>query len=550
MPSGFAGPTAVASDFNGLLNVSGYGSDPLPLPLMDNAKFVKSLGLRDSIRPEDVQFLKTLIKLFFGHVTPANLYIRKTASTTFPFFTTDNQYKKLAALKTLHNADDFLKSFTGDESGIKYALQEYHALNLFGVHERQQPDSVVDGKSKDRFAPTEAEARAGDPATLHVDKSVKDEFGNVIEGHFAMRRRPVFGFSGPPNYFLTAIVGCHREVYTNRFAFTYKTKGRLDKEDRIKDYKYVVGSDVKNMDTTIPRWFFSFLLDELGNYWAEPLVALLRRMFGASYVVPPPWRSTPPDYDPVFGPSPLEVDAPIHTGLPSGIAINPDIGKLWMTFVYIILFRDAGAIRSVNDIEPFLQGKLPNHGLLDMSDDATLMTNSPTVRDHLVKATSPYAVLEPETPVIFLGDVFAEDGGRKRAYPNPVTYLVNAIARETSIETMHPINYAEGVLARYEQYSATPVFRDLNRIYEEEVRDKLGVNPYLIARAVARRQRFEELDSLVLANPHYLHYRVDPKDVSPEALDELVSTIPAKDFFNHIRHLFKVPTIEMENLNE
>jgi hypothetical protein len=271
-------------------------------------------------------------------------------------------------------------------------------------------------------------------------------------------------------------------------------------------------------------------------------------MLFATFVAPAPWRRTPDTYDPVFGPDPLKPGADLSVGLPSGIFINPDIGKLWMTFVYVILFRDAGAIHSPSELEPFLRGLNSDHALLDMSDDATLMTNSPTVRDKLMAAKSPYAVLEPETPVIFLGDVFTEEGGRKKAYPNPLTYVVNALAREDSIDRLDPISYAEGVLARYQQYSRTPIFRDLNQIYEEEVRNHLGVNPYLIARAVARRQKFNELDAMVLATPHYLPYRVDPSEVSADVLDELVATIPSEDFFNDIRHLFKVPTVPLEDL--
>jgi hypothetical protein len=231
------------------------------------------------------------------------------------------------------------------------------------------------------------------------------------------------------------------------------------------------------------------------------------------------------------------------------VFINPDIGKLWMTFVYVILFRDSGALSRVTEVEAFLQGRNPNHALLDMSDDATMLTNSPKVRDLLMRAESPYAVLEPETPVIFLGDVFAAAGGRKHAYPNPVTYLVNALARESSIDRIDPVSYAEGQLARFQHYSRTPIFRDMNRIYEEKVRLHLGVNPVLIARAVAKRQKFEDADALVLANPHYLQFKVDPNDVSPDILDGILSTIPANEFFNSIRHLFKVPTVELEEFN-
>jgi hypothetical protein len=219
-----------------------------------------------------------------------------------------------------------------------------------------------------------------------------------------------------------------------------------------------------------------------------------------------------------------------------------------MTFVYVLLFRDAGALKSPADLEAFLSGRNSDHALLDMSDDACLMTNSPRVRDFLKRGKSKYALLEPEVPVIYLGDVFSMDGGKKRAYPNPITYVVNALAREDSIDRKDPITYSEGVLARFEQYSRTPIFRDLNQIYDEEIRRAIGVNPYLIARSVAKRQRFGEIDALVLANPHYLHYRVDPSDVSEAVLDELVATIPAEDFFDQIRHLFKVPTVALSDV--
>lgn len=552
---GFAGDNGVPGDFYALRNVSGCGMDPLPIPVSDNAALIQSNGLATEIRPQDEPWLKELIRLFFGHVAPANLHIRKAASTGFPYFTSDIQYKKLGVLKCLKNVDHFLSLITGNNGDLDAALEEYHALLVYAINERQQPNAIIkqdDGsfKSKARTAPTEEEARSGSYAGKTVaDMTVRDEFGNVIEGHFAMRRRDVFGMSGIINYFFTAIVGCNREVYLNRFAYTYKTRDRLDKEAKVARYSHVVGSDVKTMDKMIPEWFTRFMVKELANYWDERLVVLFERMMRAPYVCPPPWRDTAASYNPVFGGDPRDVESfRQHVGLPSGIAINPDIGKLWMTFVYVILYRDVGALMFPTEVEAFLQGKNPNHALLDMSDDATFLTNSAVTAGRLLKAKSPYVVLEPEQPVIYLGDVFTKVGGERKAYPNPVTYVVNALCREDSIDRQHPVAYAEGVLARYHTYSASPIFRDLNAIYEEEVKNALGINPLLIARGLAKMQRFSDVDALVKMSPGVLHYKVDPKDVSPAVLDEIVATIPASDFFNEIRHLFKVPTAQLQEL--
>lgn len=548
LPSGFAGPTGVPGDFNSLLCVSGMGADPLPIPVFNNLKRVKGQGLAIDIQQRDKPWLVELIRLFFGAAVPANLHLRKGASSGFPYFTSDNQYKKMGTLKILKEIDNYLNITTSNsDSDLQTAFEEYHSVFCSSINERQQPNAITrskDGKfsSKPRFYPTVEEARSGDYVErLIVDSTVKSGAGATLKNHFAMRRRPVFGYCALPNYAMTAIMGCHRAVYSERFAFTYKARGDADKADKISRFKYTVGSDVGTMDQLVPPWFFDLLYDELTKYWDDRLVLLLQRMMQSPYVVPPPWRDTPPDYDPVFGDSPLKTTSfSSRVGLPSGIFINPDIGKLWMTFVYAILYRDSGALTSPSELEAFLQGNNPNHALLDMSDDAAMLTNSSAVRDRLKDAVSIYAVLKPETPVVFLGSVFCERDGKKISVPNPVTYLVNALVRENSIDKIDPVRYSEGVIARMQQYSATPTFRDLNAVYDEAVRKHFHVSPLLIARQMAKRQSFSDFDAMVIANPHYLHYRVDPKDVSPDVLDSLVATIPHEDFYADIRHLFKM----------
>lgn len=561
-PTGFAGPSGVPGNFNSLLNVSGWGMDPLPIPITNNANLIKANKLASDIRAADEPWLKELVKLFFGHVAPSDLYIRKAASTGFPYFTNDNQYKKLSALKLLKECDRFLDQAVSGRQGLESALNDYHTLFLYAIQERQQPNAVTakpDGsfESKARTAPTEAEARSGDYSGGTVaDMTVRDSSNTPIANHFAMRRRDVFGLNGPLNYFLTGILGCFREVYLSRFGFTYKTRDRHDKQQKISNYKFVLGSDVKTMDKMVPEWFLKRVLVELSRYLDDRVVEVIRRAYQAPYVVPPPWRETPASFNPVFGGDPLDSGSFIqHVGLPSGIAINPDWGKLWMTFVYSIVYKDCGALHSPSDLEPWLRGQNREHALLDMSDDAAFLTNSPIIAAELRKAKSPYVILEPETPVIYLGDVFCTVAGKKEVYPNPLTYIVNAVCREDSLEKVtrsqsSVIEYAEGVLARYQTYSSTPIFRELNAIYEEETRRWLGINPYMIARSLARNQKFSEIDAMVKANPHVLHYKVDPKTVSPAVLDEIVAKIPATDFFNDIKHLFKVPTVPLADLKD
>jgi len=108
LPSGFAGATAVPGNFSAMLSVSGYGQDPLPIPIASNDKFVAKSGIVAKMKDEHVPLFKELMRLFFGAARAESLRIRKVASTGLPFFITDNQYKKLSFMKIADSVDTFL----------------------------------------------------------------------------------------------------------------------------------------------------------------------------------------------------------------------------------------------------------------------------------------------------------------------------------------------------------------------------------------------------------------------------------------------------------
>lgn len=561
LANGFAGETAVGAPWHNLRNASGIGMNPLPIPISNNADLIAANNLASQIRPKDLPWLHAIMDGFFGHVAPANLYIRKDGSTSFPFFTPDIKYKKGWTYKAFRNVEDFLNKAVGGRNDLRAWLSEYHAMYLYAIHERQQPNAITldNGvySSKPRTAPTPQEARSGSYAgSTYADMSIRDRNGNIIEGHFRMRRRDVFGANGIANYFLTGIIGCFRAVYLEKFAFTFKHRDRHDKARKSAPYRFIIGSDVKTMDKMCPAWFAEAVFDRLNKYLDERVVIMMKRLFAAPYVCPPPWTDLKgpddprlKDYEPVFGGDPMDPEnLKQNVGLPSGVAFNPDWGKLWMTFVYVILYRDCGAISNVSDIEPLLRGENRQHALLDMSDDAVFLTNSEAVAMKFQSPSSPYAVLEVERPVIFLGDVFIESGGKRDVVPNPLTFLVNMLCREDSVDRIDPRVWAASYLARYQVYSPTPIFRDMNRIFEEEARSALGFSPLLLARQLSKLQKFEDADALFREDPRVIYYKIDPKDVSPALLDEKIATIPAADFFDDIKHLFKVPTVNYEEV--
>lgn len=546
--SGLAGKNGVPGDFYALRNVSGIGADPRPIPLMDNDQFVESQGCPSTCSAEDLPYFKEVIRLMFEAARPCDLYIRRDASTSFPFFSRDVGYKKAVALHALKHVDEFLDLACGPPSGMLDWLERFHAVYMYAIYKREQPDKVTldQGvwKSKDRVAPTEMEAREGrfDGTTI-ANKLVHDPLtGLLVPGHFAMRQRDVFGMCGVVNYVLTAIFSCYREVYLDRFSHIFKCRGDADKQAFLDKYTDVIGSDVKTMDKLIPRWYLDLFCEELAKYMDERVAILLRRSLAATFVSPNPWRETPEDYNPVFGPAPHEAVADNCPGLTSGVAPNPDIGKAWMCGNYALVSRDAGVISSPAEIEALWSGTHPTTGLQDSSDDAAFGTNDKVVAHRLQGMKSPYAILEPETPVVYLGSVYSESAYGPLSAPNPVTYLLGYYAREDNIANKKPEHYGNGVKAREMVYSTMPIYSELKELNRELMFKHLGHCPLDLADPLASWLTLDPIDAVLVNNPAALFYKIRPSDVKdPAVLDSIVAKVPYAEYSDSIKHLFKVP---------
>lgn len=554
--TGFCDANGVPGDFHSVRCISQLGQDPLPIPLTDNGEKIKDEDLETDILPGDLPWLQELVRLFYGHAVPQNVHIRADGTTAAPDFLKDGEgevvAKKLGFLKIVREFSIFSKLVSLKKGGN--ILEDFRVVFMHTIMSRLQPDKVFQEggkwKTKNRLAPTPEEARSGAASNTYADKTARDASGNVIEGHFAMRMRDVFAFSGLLNYFISAIMGCFRAVYLKRFAATFKTRGAQDKQDRISKFKYVVGSDVKTMDKLVPRWFIDRFHAELTKYLDDRVVEIMRLMFKAPFLYMP--NGTYKDgFNPLFGGNPLTMDFDNHPGLPSGIAQNPDIGKIWMVFCYGIAARDCGALHTPGDLEAWLDGRNTDNGLQDMADDAAFLTNFKDVATKFASYKSRYCIFEQEIPVIFLGDVYCEANGKKLVLPNPVSYVVNEIAREDSVANKPIALTALGRAAREEIYSRHPIYRDLKRIVQEAQMRHLGYDVTALYRkvptSVAGRS---DADLLFITNKAAIYYRLDPDDVSTDLLDSHMATVEAQHFWDDIRHLFKVPTAPFAAAND
>lgn len=548
--NGTVGPNAIAGDFYQLLTVAGYGMNPISVPPVSNALIRAELGLSDdfvSKRHRDIAV--ELLRLMFVSPRPAKVSIRREASTGAPDYVNDVPKKKAELRAALENLDDFLGLVDAD--ALSELFVRYNAPIVQTIGERTQADKVtLDGgrfRSKDREVNDELAARTGlkDGRRFPADKRVVID-GTQIEGHFAGRRRTVFGMSFVPNYVVAAFFSCFRAHYLEEYEFTWKHRTPDSILDKMRQYKYLAGFDVKQFDQTVPTFMIDLFCEELANYADPRLAKLIRRMFAAPYIVPYPWIAGTSDetFNPLFGADPFSASSFEHElGLPSGISCNPDFGKFAMVTQYLILCDDYFKDVLETGIDVILRGEHEKYALLNMGDDCVLLTNDQKFNAHVTKAEydAKYFSVEQESPISFLGNVpYTDDRGVLQLAPNIISFFVNWLVPEHGVDNHRRRNFwAVGDRERRQHYARAPGYPEAYGIYEDVFISTWGRTPASITNEYYDTQRklgsLSFIDALVLQNPDYLQYRFDEKDVSPDILDILVTSVPAEEVWDAVK---------------
>lgn len=540
--SGLLGPDALPGDFNQLLTIAGYGMNPISVPPVDNNPIRESLGLATSfVSDRDIEIFDNLVKLMFARSAPASVSIRREASTGAPDYVNDIEKKKDELRTALGDLNRFLQLIEDDK--FLELFIEFNSPIVHTTGERTQADkvSMVDGRpvSKDREVNDEVAARSGltSGRRFPADKRCFKD-GNEINGHFAGRRRTVFGTSFVPNYVLAAFCSSWRAVYLEDFSFTWKHRTPDEILGKLKRFNGIMGFDVKQFDQCVSDFMVERFVNRIANYVDPRVAKLIRLMYKAPYIVPYPWidGTSDEEFNPLFGADPFSISSfTMNLGLPSGIAINPDSGKLFMVWQYlVVLDRYFGNVIEVG-IDTILRGEHPDYGMLNMGDDCVLMFNDEGFRTWFNEggySKDQYFKLEEERPVSFLGNVpYRDDSGDLRIAPNVVSYLVNWLVPEVGIDHMKRRNFwAIGERERRIHYAQAPLYPVIHESFERTFYDIYGVSPSSItSEAYEQQRRYQNLstwDALVLQNPDYLHYKVSDDMITPEILDIIVTSLP------------------------
>lgn len=541
---GTLGPDAVPGDFYQLLTTAGHGMNPISVPPVSNVLIREKLGLASGfITPRDRQIFDTLVKLMFARSTASNVAIRREASTGAPDYVNDVIKKKTELRFALENMEEFLDDVDHDRLLKLYV--DFNAPIVSTTGERVQADTVTlkDGvfSSKDREVNDELAARSGlkEGHRRPADKRVFKD-GQEVRGHFGGRRRSVYGMSFVPNYVLATFCSSWRKVYLEEFAFTWKHRTESEILGKMNMYKHIVGFDVKQFDQSVANWMVDAFTEELANYCDPRLAKLVRLMFKAPYIVPYPWADGTSDeeFNPLFGDNPFDISSfNLDVGLPSGIAINPDCGKLFMVWQYLVVadryYKNVIEI----GVDVILRGEHQDYAMLNMGDDCVMLANDGGFAVWFKEGgySDPYFALEEERPISFLGNVpYRDESGKLKLAPNIVSYLVNWLVPEVGIDNARRRNFwAIGERERRIHYAQAPSYPKIHEIFERRFRDTFGVLPASITSEVYEQQkRYQNLstwDALVLQNPDYLHYKVSEDMVNPDILELIVTSLGVEE---------------------
>lgn len=558
--NGFADSSAIIADFQSLRNRSGSYMSPLSIPMMSNRVLADELSLAKGFLSErDERIFKALHSYMFRTIEEAPMAMRKTASSGMPYFTSSLDEKKKALAVFNEHSPTILATFARGELESLYDDYGLFLATYMGV--RTQPDSVImeDGRAfpKDREVNDELYARSGGKEGVRrpADKTIRDGFGNVIEGLCAMRRRSVYAYPAMYNYFLTQFFTPLRAFYLHDAEFTFKHRDPESIAGKLREFESVQGYDVKQFDQSIQPWLLDAFVDNFAGFIREEVLFFLKSVLKQPIYVPHPevlnakgTMKEPFPLNPCFG-DPFDLSSfKLEVGLPSGIGPNPDMGKFFMTFAYLVLFdRHFHDVLEVG-VQTILKGKHTRYAMLDMGDDAVLAVNDPTfwATAKLVLEQVFYVKIESEHGISFLGNVLYKDQRNElRATSNVVTFVRNRLCPEHGVQHWSRAQFAgTGWFEGKKHYSTAPRFGDVLAIWDDVWRKQFGEG--LDVRFFAAREQerhrgvpsLSEADRAVLENPDKLYYRYNIEELHPWVLDKLVGSIPFETYFPLIEKFF------------
>lgn len=310
--------------------------------------YAKSKVVNDSMSlgPEDESILRDVMEKRYAHDNGSYGHISRKSTAGAPFFIYNIENKMQALAFVSNNIETVTKYLR--EGDLKRLYDNFGMLFFVTTQIRRQADKWVDGRPKVREYSNFVDALNGhNSGPLSVDQ--------LMIGSLARpRTRVVNAFSGLANNVMTAVFDGYRSYADSEYAFSYKHTTADAILRKFSKYKYHIGLDVSQFDSTFPYEFMSTWIRLL------PLSDVGKRLVRLLTLSPVYTADTHQANG-----DPLNIaDFKYWSGLPSGIFCTSAAGKDRMTFLVV---RSLMSLIGSFDVDKFLKGEL-DVGFLNQGD--------------------------------------------------------------------------------------------------------------------------------------------------------------------------------------
>lgn len=525
--TGLTGENGIPSSFGPALTDMSTFMDPQGYDQTDNTPLRNDRGLVEVSR-RNIQIADDFLAVVFERRIPVTQRYKKGSSAGAPTMERSKDRKRYLIAASLNNEvkiEELTRLGKAEELARKYMVAPLIIAGYRAQHEKADKKRAVScpllnyGYDDPSYPEYANKSGARDPrmhsARLRIVRGVPMGY-NITIGKYLLQ---------------------YVEYFSVKYAATVKNvtpEVQAAKLDRLASYysngKLAAG-DMVTYDATFPE----VLHERIEAFFSNKISAEFASLLKLSRSLPTYQPSAPADYE-LYGITGF-LSGSIRNLKPRGALVSGHVctsvyGKLGTLINHFCILSEMGIpvtpdfIRKTLEHDPSIADQTIY--MLNGGDDHLLYGDSGMIEryfDVASKSGSLFFRVEREESSLYLGTVYTRTNtGKFVGYPNMVTFVTKLLAPERAWNHSSKTNWEIGLKARYSHYRSAPMFSRISKIIDEEHEKRYG---YTMSAYVASLPGLlSDINSLFLADPDIVYYKVDPNAIDSEIFDMVYDTIP------------------------
>lgn len=552
----YVGASGIHQNFDRCKTVAGYSMSPMSLAPVDNAPFVKSLGLPSRFRSaRHAAIFDKLARLTMGSWVVSSVKTAKLSTSGAPVWSSNAAYKREHAVFILKNHERIRGLW--DKRDLVGLAAYAKVVFLMNAGRRDQVDAV--GKPRWVFPLDYALSGGRAGAPVAADKSVVLPDGRSYSDFSATRARLFHGAPFATNLMPQVIATGTLHGLFHNFAPTFHCTDVEALADGIAVTEKIACSDATEYDRSMATFLIKRLFLIAREYWDDSWVDWAEQLAFCAYFSRPVglkdkgYESKSQLIGEVFAKG-----HQIFRGNPSGHAWTSLIAKFMMVFDFLATADDL-THDCLERMEDYLLHKMPlkthNNGDDGMYRGETALLDKYTA--YRFGENNPgYFSLKREEGHVWSGYIMApKKGGGYRAYHRIHTTIEKMFCPERSAGSNFRPRFTIGLLqrlnggthpkhdlviemiARTWREEASPFYGDLMDIINRH-HERLTIDTLALTR----------IDREVLDDPTKLYHLYSEDDVSPTVLAMIFEkAISVEEVMPFVTRAFKGNILDPNN---